>query len=100
MPRALAVRYLSVPEAARARYLARLAERTASARACGHHLWAFAHAQDAARFVEFVETRDPTALRTALTQDQLLAESLDFRTAPTDDESAAWELFVGLPGAS
>jgi hypothetical protein len=100
VPRALAIRYLTVVEAERARYLARLAERTASARACGHHLWAFAHGQDAARYVEFLEAGDPAALRTALTQDQLLAEGLDFRAAPTADESAAWELFVGLPGAS
>ena len=41
MPRALAVRYLDVPDAARGAYRARLAERAASARACGYHLWAF-----------------------------------------------------------
>ncbi len=100
MPRALAIRHLTVPEGERAGYLARLAERTASARACGHHLWAFADERRADRVVEFVETRDRAALATALTQDALLAESLDFRAAPSDGETAGWEVFVGLPGAS
>lgn len=100
MPRALAIRRLSVAAAERAGYLARLAERTASARACGHHLWAFAGADDAEQVVEFVETRDRAALATALAQDQLLAESLDFRAAPAAGESGDWAIFVGLPGAS
>ena len=99
MPRALAIRHLTVDARARDAYRARLAERTASARAVGYHLWAFEQQDDAARVVEFIEAADATALQTALTQDALLSESLDFRAAP-DAEAVAWQRFVGIAGAS
>lgn len=94
MPRALALRYVAVAADARAAYLARLAERVASATACAHHLWAFEHEGSAGRFVEFVETRDAAALGTALAQDALVEESLDFRHPPPD--AGAWERFAGV----
>ena len=99
MPRALAIRHLTVDAGARPAYRARLAERTASARAVGYHLWAFEQEDDASRVVEFIEAADPSALRTALVQDALLAESLDFRVAP-DADAGEWQRFVGLAGAS
>ena len=99
MPRALAVRYLDVPDAARGAYRARLAERTAGARACGYHLWAFEREGAPSRVVEFVEAGDEGALRTALVQDALLAESLDFRVDP-GAPAPEWERFVGIPHAS
>jgi hypothetical protein len=97
--RALAVRYLDVPDAARGAYRARLAERAASARACGYHLWAFERDGAPSRVVEFVEAGDEGALRTALVQDALLAESLDFRVDP-GAPAPEWERFVGIPHAS
>lgn len=99
MPRALAIRHLMVAEGARAPYLARLAERTASARAAGYHLWAFAQQDAADRVVEFLEAADPAALGTALLQDALFAETLDFRVAP-DAAAGEWQRFVGIAGAS
>jgi hypothetical protein len=97
--RALAVRYLDVPDAARADYRTRLADRTASARACGYHLWAFEQQGAPARVIEFVEAGDEDALGTALLQDALLAESLDFVAAPESPEGE-WQRFVGIPHAS
>lgn len=99
MPRALAIRYLNVGDDARAGYLARLARRTDSARACGHHLWAFEQADAPGSFVEFVETRDEGALRTALVQDELVVEPL----LPDEPELApgvAWRVYHGVAGAS
>jgi hypothetical protein len=87
MPRALAVRHVAVDGDARAAYLARLAERVASARACGYNCWAFEHEGTPGRFVEFIEARDRGALDTALTQDALHGEALDWRHAPADAES-------------
>ncbi len=95
MPRALALRYVTVAEGERAGYLARLAERVASARAAAFHLWAFEDAARAGRFVEFVETRDAAALATALLHDDLLADSLDFQYPPAAPP-AAWERFTGV----
>ncbi|MGZ8412511.1 MAG: hypothetical protein ACXW61_04955 [Gemmatirosa sp.] len=99
MPRALAIRYLTVDGRARDAYRARLAERTASARANGYHLWAFAQEDAADRMVEFIEAGSPSTLATALVQDALLGEALDFRTEPEDD-AGEWQRFVGLAGAS
>jgi hypothetical protein len=95
MPRALALRYVVVPDGERAGYLARLAERVASARAAAFHLWAFEDEARPGRFVEFVETRDAAALATALVHDDLLADSLDFRHAP-GAPAGAWERFTGV----
>jgi hypothetical protein len=86
---ALAIRHLAVEHAERDAYLARLAERLASAKACGVHFWAFEREDAAGEFVEFIETRDRRALATALSQDALVAESLDFRHAPTRAETTA-----------
>lgn len=99
MPRALAIRYLTVDGRARDAYRTRLAERTASARASGYHLWAFAQEDAADRMVEFIEASGPSALATALLQDALLGEALDFRAEP-DADAGAWQRFVGLAGAS
>ena len=99
MPRALAIRHLTVDADARGPYRARLAARPASARAVGYHLWAFEQHDDAARVVEFIEAADASALQTALAQDALLSESLDFRAAP-DAEAADWQRYVGIPHAS
>ena len=88
-PHALAIRRLTVAVEERDTYLARLAERRASARACGVHFWAFEREGAAGEFVEFVETRDRAALATALDQDALFVEALDFRLAPTRAELAA-----------
>ena len=99
MPRALALRYVDVPDAGRAAYLARLGERVASARAAAFHLWAFEREGAPGRFVEFVETRDGAALDTALLHDDLLAEALDFRHAPPGPDGTpapAWERFTGV----
>ena len=85
MPRALAIRHVAVAGDARAAYLARLAERTASARACGYNCWAFEHEGTPGRFVEFIEARDRGALATALTQDALHGETLDWRHEPAGD---------------
>ena len=95
MPRALALRYVVVPGGERAGYLARLAERVASARAAAFHLWAFEDEARPGRFVEFVETRDAAALATALLHDDLLADSLDFRHAP-GAPPGPWERFTGV----
>ena len=95
MPRALAIRYVTVGDGARPAYLARLAERVASAKAAAFNLWAFESAGAPGRFVEFVETRDAAALDTALLHDDLLAESLDFRHAPAQPDGA-WERFAGV----
>ncbi len=100
MARALAIRYVDVGADERAPYLARLAERTASARAVGYHLWAFERQDASGRFVEFVETAGHDALTTALMQDALLAESLDFRIPPAAAEQGSWERYDGLAGAS
>jgi hypothetical protein len=103
VPRALAIRHLVVPDATRAEYRARLSQRTASARACGYNLWAFEQEGAPARIVEFLETADASALRTALTQDALLGESLDFGSAPehgVDGAPPDWQRFIGLTGAS
>jgi len=89
VPHALAIRTLDVPDAERDAYLRRLAERTASAKACGTHFWTFEHESTRGRFVEFVETGDRGALQTALTQDALVCETLDFRVAPTRAENEA-----------
>lgn len=99
MPRALAIRHLTVDARARDAYRARLAERTASARAVGYHLWAFEQQDDADRVVEFIEASDPATLGTALLQDTLLGEALDFRAAPVAD-AGDWQRFVGIAGAS
>ena len=82
MPRALAIRHLSVAGDERGAYLARLAERVASARACGYNCWAFERDGEPGRFVEFIEAGDRGALDTALTQDALHGEALDWRRAP------------------
>lgn len=98
MPHALAVRTLDVVDGERDAYLRRLAERVASARACGVHFWAFEHERQRGRFIEFVETAERGALTTALAQDALLAETLDFRVAPTRAEAMApHEIFLELP---
>lgn len=97
MPRALALRYLDVPNERRPAYLARLAERVASARAAAFHLWAFEAEGAPGRFVEFIETGDRAALATALLHDDLLAEALDVRHEPSNAQgSPPWELFVGV----
>ena len=88
MPHALAIRRLTVPDAERAAYLARLAERRASARATGFNLWAFEGEGAPGEFVEFIETRDRAALATALAQDALFAETLDWRLGPVSGELA------------
>jgi hypothetical protein len=95
VPRALALRYVLVDRDARAGYLARLAERVASARAAAFHLWAFEDAATPGRFVEFVETRNAAALHTALLHDDLLADTLDFRHAP-GAPPGPWERFTGV----
>ena len=92
-----------MPGETRAEYRGRLAERTASARACGYNLWAFEQDGSPERVVEFLETADASSLRTALAQDALLGESLDFRSAPeggADGAPPEWQRFVGLAGAS
>ncbi|MBV9879881.1 MAG: hypothetical protein JO180_05255 [Gemmatirosa sp.] len=89
MPHALAVRHVVVDDEERVAYLARLAERRASAAACGVHFWAFEHEAGGGRFLEFIETRDRASLGTALDQDALFAETLDFRLAPTRAEAEA-----------
>lgn len=99
MPRALAIRHLAVPDADRAAYLARLAERVASAKAAAFHLWAFEAEGAPGRFVEFIETRDAAALDTALLHDDLLGEALDFRHAPPGEPGApapAWARYAGV----
>jgi hypothetical protein len=73
----------------RAPYLARLTERRASASACGVHFWAFEREGGAGEFLEFVEARDRAELTTALDQDALFTETLDFRLAPTRAEAEA-----------
>ena len=95
MPRALALRYVTVAGGGRAGYLARLAERVASAKAAAFHLWAFERADAPGRFVEFVETRDAAALDTALLHDELFAESLEFRHAPVAPDET-WARFTGV----
>ena len=115
MPRALAIRYLTVAGGERAAYRARLAERVTSAKANGFHLWAFAEdragaeradapadapgdpAGTAERLVEFIETGGPAALDAALAQDALFSEGLDFRHAPSTAEQAArWTRYAGV----
>ena len=95
MPRALALRYVTVAADVRPGYLARLAERAASAKAAAFHLWAFEDDARPGRFVEFVETRDAAALATALLHDDLLADALDFRHAP-GAPPGTWERFTGV----
>ena len=95
MPRALALRYVTVADADRPGYLARLAERVASARAAAFHVWAFEDAARPGRFVEFVEAGGAAALDTALLHDDLLADTLDFRHPPAAPP-AAWERFTGV----
>jgi hypothetical protein len=70
-------------------YLARLAERRASARACGYNCWAFEREGRPGEFVEFLEARDRTGLDTALTQDALHGEALDWRFEPAGDAAPA-----------
>ena len=89
MSHALSIRRLTVTPDERDAYLARLAERQASARACGVHFWAFEREGDEGEFLEFVETRDRAALTTAMDQDALFVEALDFRVAPTRAELEA-----------
>lgn len=106
MPRALAIRYLTVAGGERAAYRARLAERVTSAKANGFHLWAFAEESASAtsgapgtaeRLVEFIETGGPAALEAALAQDALFSEGLDFRHAPsTAEQGARWTRFTGV----
>lgn len=99
MPRALALRYVTVADGGRAAYLARLAERVASARAAAFHLWAFESVGASGRFVEFVETGHAAALDAALLHDALMAEALDFRYAPPGAPGAPappWERFTGV----
>lgn len=88
-PHALAVRHLAVDDEERDAYLARLGERVASAAACGTRFWAFEHDTKRGHFVEFIETSSGRALDTALAQDALFAETLDFRIAPPAAESGA-----------
>jgi hypothetical protein len=88
-PHALAVRRLSVTDGERAAYLARLAERRASAAACGVNFWAFEREGGAGEFLEFIETKDRGSLATALAQDALVSETLDFRHAPARAEADA-----------
>ena len=97
MPHALSVRRLTVEADERATYLARLGERQASAAACGVHFWAFEREGTFGQFLEFVETRDRASLATALLQDALFTETLDFRLAPTRAEaSASAEVFLEI----
>jgi len=96
MPHALAVRHLRVDDDERGAYLARLGERLASAKACGTHVWAFERERGTGEFVEFVEARDRAALATALDQDALFAESLDFRLAPARAEAAAFDVYLEI----
>jgi hypothetical protein len=100
VPRAPAARDVPVAGDAPPAYLARLAERAASARAAAFHLWGFEDDAHPGRFVEFIETRDSAALATALLHDELLGESLDFRHAPPGGVSGApapaWERFTGV----
>lgn len=99
MARALAIRELTLPGEARAAYGARLAARIASARACGYHLWAFEREGASDRVVEFVEAADAQTLATALLQDALHAESLDFQHPPEPD-AGEWRRYTGIAGAS
>ena len=85
MPRALALRHVTVDADGRAADLARLAGRVACARACGYNCWAFEREGTPGRFVEFVEAGDRGALDAALTQDALHGEALDWRHAPARD---------------
>ncbi len=62
MPRTLAMQERRVTEAERAEYLAALSARSSSASAAQAHFWAFEHASDRGRFVEFVEAADREAL--------------------------------------
>ena len=87
MPRALAIRHVTVPDDARAAYLARAAERQASARACGYGWRTFARDGDPRRYVECIEAGGRAALDAALAQDALFAESLDWRLAPAGDDA-------------
>ena len=97
MPRALAIRHLTLAADEHAPYRARLAERVASAKASGFHLWVFAEAGTPDRLVEFVEAGGEVALTAALAQDALLAEGLDFRHAPSSAEgSARWTRYTGI----
>ena len=95
MPRALAIRHVMVGADVRAAYVARLAERAASARACGYNCWAFEQEGAPGRFVEFVEARDRAALATALTQDALHGEVLDWRHAPAGGDARP-EIYLQL----
>jgi hypothetical protein len=89
VPHALAVRNVSVSDGERASYLGRVLARRASAAACGVHFWAFEREDAPGQFIEFIETRDRASLDTALAQDTLFTESLDFRIAPTIGEHDA-----------
>ena len=95
MPRALAIRYVTVDADDRAAYAARLGERAASARACGYNCWAFEREGTPGRFVEFVEARDRGALDTALAQDALHGEVLDWRHAPLGGDAPV-EIYLQL----
>lgn len=99
MPRALAIRHLTLAPDEHAPYRARLAERVASARANGFHLWVFAEEGTPERLVEFIETGSAEALASALVQDALLGEGLDFRHPPTPADPAGdggWRRFTGV----
>ena len=63
MPRVLQMTERRVAFPDRASYLAALRRRRAHAARAQVHLWAFEHADDPERFVEFVEGSDPAAVR-------------------------------------
>lgn len=99
MPRALAIRYLTVDAGARPAYRARLAERAASARAEGYHLWAFEQRDAADRVVEFLEASTAAALDRALEIDDPPTDSPGWRADP-GTPTTGWERYDGIPHAS
>lgn len=109
MPRALALRHVTVPDPARAEYVERLLARVAAARRKAYHLWAFAAEGGRERVVEFIEAPDAAALDAALETDRRIeivtgALPLDAPVMGSAEELASgrprWERFTGLADAS
>ena len=65
MARSLHIVERVVPDDGRAAYLAQLARRRQQAAAVQAHFWAFEHAGEAGRFVEFTEAPSEEALAAA-----------------------------------
>lgn len=62
MTRSLGIAKRDVPAASRASYVADVAARGAAAAQRGVHHWVFQHATDPARFIEFTEGPDDSAV--------------------------------------